>query len=62
MISEIARTRICYKRLGLIVGRSEKLIECEYSWFSAKPILVGRFKKFGGVEKPINTKRSAATL
>lgn len=30
-----------------MVGRSEKLIECEYSWFSAKPILVGRYKLVG---------------
>jgi len=37
--------------LGIVVGRSEKLIECEYSWFSAKPILVGRFKVLGGISQ-----------
>jgi len=34
------RTRVCCKKLGRIENRGEMPIESEYSWFSAKAILV----------------------
>jgi len=37
-------TRVCCKKLGWIVNRGEMPIESEYSWFSAKAILVASLK------------------
>lgn len=38
------RTRVCCKILGWIVVRGERLIKFGDIWFSAKSILVERFK------------------